>query len=576
MTVTVVLEMDALSAAVRRTLTNAVNAIARLAQDQDAVEISRLRQRALDAATSVLHTQGYFSPAVDLEISEEADGEIWHLTIKAGPRTQVSQVDMTFSGAIQAPDFQARRQALQQSWRLPVGRFFVNDGWANAKEALLDELRRKDFFLAQLSRSQATIDADVAQAALALDVDSGPRVRLGALKTEGLRVVPEKLIERTVNYTPGQAFDQEQLEQWQLALNDSGFFRGAFVQLDSDPSHWQTGDDPAPDHIPEVHIPVLVRVVETPRRSLSASLGVDSENGLRIETLYQQNVLFGQAVRSSTGAGLDKNRRRFFHDLHLAPTRQGYRDSVGVLANHSEISGVTNTRLGLGWKRQQARTAAGGSRVEYETRWGWVLAHDNTRIAGVDTYSVPTTVGTWQWLRRNVDNKNDPRDGWLVDAGLGLGATLDKREMFYRASLRAQIWWRVGQHDVLSVRGEAGKVWSRTDRLPEDFSYRTGGVRSLRGYKYQSVGLAQGSAVVGAPALAVFGLEYTHYISDTFGIAAFVDGGDAAPTFKDMNLRWGYGLGARMRTPAGAFGMDVAWAHAVRKLRLYFSLGLAF
>jgi len=74
----------------------------------------------------------------------------------------------------------------------------------------------------------------------------------------------------------------------------------------------------------------------------------------------------------------------------------------------------------------------------------------------------------------------------------------------------------------------------------------------------------------------VFGLEYTRYISDTFGVAAFVDAGDAAPSRNAIRLRWGYGLGARLRTPAGAFGMDVAWGERTRKLRLYFSLGLAF
>jgi len=580
---------DALPAALLQTLTTIARTIADQAQDQDAIEVSRLRQRALNATISTLHTQGYFSPKVDLKVVQSKTGENWHLTIHPGSRTHVSQIDWTFSGAILASEFDARRAALKQGWRLPVNQPFVNSHWSDAKQDLLDAVRRRDFYLAQVD-TQATIHADETRAALRVNVDSGPRVRLGALKTEGLRRVPEKLIERIVAYTPGEAFEQDRLDNWQLDLNDTAFFQGAFVGLENDRSQWETQQDQN-----ERHIPVVVRVVEAPRRSLSASLSADSDNGLRAEGLYRQNVWFGQAVRSSTGAGLDKNRRRFFHDVHLAPTRQGYHDSVGVLANHSEISGVTNTRYGLGWKRQQTRTgtwAADGrvdnrlfnrpdSRIEYETQLGVVLSHDNTRIKGGNAYTVPTLVATWQWLRRDVNDKSDPREGWLLDLGLGLGATLDKRETFHRASLRSQIWWPINRgagkpRDVLTLRGEVGKVWSRTDRLPEDFSYRAGGVRSLRGYKYQSVGLRQGSAVVGAPLLAVFGLEYTRYISDTFGVAAFVDAGDAAPSLDAVSLRWGYGLGARMRTPAGAFGMDLAWGEQARKLRLYFSLGLAF
>jgi len=582
-------QTDALPASLLQTLTTTARAIANLTADQDVIEVSRLRQRALVATISTLHTQGYFSPEVDLktETGENQNGEIWHFAINPGPRTHVSQVDLTFSGAIQASEFDARRAALKQGWRLPVNQPFVNSQWSDAKQRLLDAVRRRDFYLARLD-TRATIHADQTRAVLLVNVDSGPRVRLGALKTEGLRRVPEKLIERIVAYTHGEAFEQDRLDDWQLGLNDTAFFQGAFVVLENDPSQWKTIRGKGQD---EIHIPVVARVVEAPRRSLSASLGADSDNGLRAEGLFRQNVLFGQAVRSSTGAGLDKNRRRFFHDLHLVPTRRGYHDSVGVLANHSEISGVTNTRVGLGWKRQQTRTGTWAadervdnrtdSRVEYETRSGVVLSHDNTRIKGADTYTVPTLVATWQWLRRDVNDKNDPREGWLLDVGLGLGATLDEREIFHRASLRSQIWWPINRgagkpHDVLTLRGEVGKVWSRTGRLPEDFSYRAGGVRSLRGYKYQSVGLRQGSAVVGAPLLAVFGLEYTRYISDTFGVAVFVDAGDAAPSLNAVSLRWGYGLGTRLRTPAGAFGMDVAWGEQTRKLRLYFSLGLAF
>src|SRR5690606_40619202 len=106
-------------------------------------------------------------------------------------------------------------------------------------------------------------------------------------------------------------------------------------------------------------------------------------------------------------------------DVHLPPTLDGYTDSFGVLYEHSDIEGVDNQRYGIGWKRRQERKAAGDSRVEYETQWGLVAAHDRTRIDGADDFTVPTPVGTWQWLRRDVDSKYDPREGHLIDVGLG-------------------------------------------------------------------------------------------------------------------------------------------------------------
>ncbi len=551
-------------------IVGAVDAITRLADDQDGGEVSRLRRRAREATVSALETQGYFAPVVDLEVGEDALGETWDITIRPGERAIVRDVDLSFSGHIVRPEFEGRLQTLKQDWGLKEGMPFINSNWADAKADLLEGVQRKQFYLARYRHTQATVHADDAKADLSVDVDSGPRVRMGPMQVEGLNYVPESLIERYVAYEPGEPYDQDKLDEWQQSLQATSFFRGAFVQLDDAPEHRVVlpGD--------EIEMPLQVRVTEAPRRRFTTSLGVDSDNGLRAEGLYRQNIVFGQPVWIETGAGIDKNRRRAFYDVHFAPTRSGYHHSAGVLYNHSEISGVTNTRYGLGWKLSQARKAAGDSRVEYETQWGLVLAHDKTDIDGGDSYKVPTLVGTWQWLRRDVNDKYDPREGWLLDVGLGAGVTVDKREPFYRAGVRAQKWWTLGRYDVLTVRGEVGKVWAHTDRLPEDFGYRTGGSRSLRGYKYQSIGLSRGNATIGAPTLAVFGVEYIRYITEQIGVAAFVDVGDAAESFRDMDWAFGYGLGARVRTPAGPFGIDLAYGQRDRKLRLHFSLGIAF
>ncbi|PVY62042.1 autotransporter assembly complex protein TamA [Pusillimonas noertemannii] len=553
-----------------QSIMGAVDAITRLAEDQDGGEVSRLRRRARDATLSALETQGFFSAVVDLEVGSDVAGETWDITIDPGPRSVVNSVDLAFAGQIATPEFADRVDALENAWPLTKGMPFINDEWHDAKTELIDSVSRKDFYLARVTASQATIQADEAQADLHVAIDSGPRVRMGEITVNGLERVPRKLIDRYIRYTPGDPYDQDLLDEWQQALDSTSFFRGAFVMLDDNPEHRYTRPDG------EVEMPLAVRVTEAPARRLSGSLGVDSDNGLRVETLYRQNVVFGQPVWIETGFGVDRHRQRAFFDVHLPPTERGYQDSVGVLFNHSDIEGLDTTRYGLGWKRVQQRRAAGDSRVEFETRWGLIAAYDKTKIEGAESYEVPSLVATWQWLRRDVNDKYDPREGNLVDLGLGTGITLDKGEPFHRASLRLQQWWPMGKHDVLTVRGEVGKVWSKTSRLPEDFGYRTGGARTIRGYKFQSIGLPRGDAIIGAPALAVASVEYIRYFTQTIGMAVFVDFGDASESFGDMDLAFGYGVGARVRTPAGPFGIDLAYGQRDRRLRLHFSLGIAF
>lgn len=591
-------------------ITEAVNAIARLAEDQDGGEISRLRRRARDATLAALATQGYFSPKVTLEAGTDIGGETWDIGIVSGKRTTVSDVDLKFTGRITRPEYAQRVQKLRDDWQLKPGQPFINGDWNKAKSTLLDEISTRDFMLARMTASQADIQADTASAVLHVTIDSGPQVRMGELNTEGLKRVPDKLIQRYVRYSVGSAYDQNRLDTWQQDLQSTAFFRGAFVSLEQPGGAQQQAQEPKSDRarapgsadvaastpsgdpsvsgaVPppaavydsdgEVTLPVQVRVVEAPPKRFTASLGVDDEAGVRVESLYRQNVVFGQPLTMETGFSVDRLRQRAYADFLLPPTERGYKDSFGVLADHSDIQGLDVTRYALGATRLQERKGAGDSRVEYETRWGLLLAQDHVKIDGGDEYTLPTLTATAEWLRRDVDNKYDPREGNLIAVGGGVGVTLDTGEPYTRARARAQKWWPIGKLDVLTVRGEVGRVWSNSKvQVPDDFGFRTGGARSIRGYKYQSIGVQRDNAVVGAPTLVVGSVEYDHYFNERWGMGVFVDAGDAAESFGDMSLAVGYGVGARVRTPAGPLFLDLAYGQRERDLRLHFSLGIAF
>jgi hypothetical protein len=70
--------------------------------------------------------------------------------------------------------------------------------------------------------------------------------------------------------------------------------------------------------------------------------------------------------------------------------------------------------------------------------------------------------------------------------------------------------------------------------------------------------------------------EFVHWLNETWGAAVFTDIGDAADTPKAWNGNPSYGVGARFKTPAGPFAIDLAYAHDPRKFRLAFSVTVAF
>lgn len=578
-----------------KAVNDAVEVIARLAADQDGGEADRLRRRARDAALAALATQGYFAARVTLKTGSDVGGGTWDIAIEAGVRATIVAVDLSFTGRIAQPRYAARVAALRKGWSLPVGHPFVNEEWNKAKSALLNDVSDKDFLLARIAASSADVQADQGQVRLKVQIDSGPAVRMGDLEIDGLQRVPASLVRRYVRYKPGDPYDQDKLNDWQQVLQSTSFFRGAFVSMvrpgggtitppeqtpavstpQGDPGVASGAQPAAPvDSNGEITLPVQVRVVEAPPKRFSASLGVDSDVGVGVEALYRQQVVLGQPLTMESGFGVNRLRQRVYTDFYLPPDGKGNKDSVGVLAEHSDIQGQDVTRFALGATRLQERHGQG--RVDYETRWGLLAAHDSVKIEGASDYDLPSLTGTVEWLRRDVDDKYDPREGNLVALGGGLGVTLDTGRPYSRARARAQRWWPVGQRDVFTLRGEIGKVWSDSTRVPPDFGFRTGGARSIRGYRYLSIGADRGDAVVDAPTLLVGSIEYDHYFDERWGVGFFVDAGDAAQSFGDMRMAVGYGVGARVRTPAGPLFLDVAYGQRDHSLRLAFSLGIAF
>lgn len=550
----------------------AVDAITRLAEDQDVEEISRLRRRAREATLSALETEGYFDAVVTLEVGEDFKGETWDIIIEPGEKTHVQKVNIEFAGEITKPEFTERVSSIRQAWKLKPGDVFLNKAWSDSKTDLLESVKNKDFYYARYLHTRATVVADKSIADLELSVRSGPRVRMGALEMEGLKRVPEKLVRRYVRYQPGDPYDKDKLDDWQQALQSTTFFRGAFVTLKDDDHDQHAISDT------EVELPVLVRVTEAPARRFTGSFGVDSDHGLRVEGLYRQNIVFGQPVWTETGLGVDKNRQRFFSDVHFPPTYKGFKNSAGVVYEHHDTEGLKQTRAAAGVKSKYDFDTTG--RVDYETQISLMAVWDETKIKGEpSTQRDESLEAVWQLLRRDVDNKYDPREGNLFDLNLGVNYPVRKKnnsETLYRAGLRAQQWIPIGKNDVLMLRAELGKVWPHTHRIPMGFGFRTGGARSIRGYKYLSIGERRGDAIVGAPALAVASIEYQHFFNSTYGVSVFTDVGDAGESFKDLTPYWGYGIGAAIRTPAGPFYADVAYGQKTKDIRLHFSLGIAF
>ncbi|MFA5242334.1 MAG: autotransporter assembly complex family protein [Sulfuricella sp.] len=525
---------------------------------QDETERATFLRRAQLEIGELLATEGYFTPKISLRPATDIEAST--LEVMPGQRTLVSAVNIEFRGSITSgtPGQQALIERLRAGWRLPAGKPFRSPDWEEAKSALLARVSRREYAAARIEESRAEVDPVGANARLSLVLDSGPAFRFGELVISGLERYDETLITRHASFRAGDPYHQDKLLEFQARLQSLPHLNSVIVGIETDPALHEA-------------VPVQIMLREAKTRHVSFGAGYSSNNGARGEMTYRDYNLLDHAWNLGSGLRLEQNRQRLFATIDTLPNTIGYRLSWGAriektdiqgleTANHalsvarSRTQGQIETWLGINWQREQRKPEDG-------------IQESNQAL-----------VPEWRWIRRTVNNPLYPRRGDVTEVRIG-GASqrLLSDQDFLRTLLRYQVWWPIGKRDTLSLRGEAGFTAAPSRfGIPQEYLFRAGGSQSVRGYPYQSLGMQEGSAVVGGRVLTSGSLEYTHWFSRDWGAALFIDSGGAADTWRDLRPSTGYGAGARWRSPAGPLALDLAWGQEAEALRLHFSLAVAF
>ncbi|MFZ2268013.1 MAG: autotransporter assembly complex family protein [Azonexus sp.] len=513
-------------------------------------------QRQLQGLVSeILSTEGYFSP--QFEFTESA-GDL-RLQLDPGPRTGIGSVDVTIDGPLDP----ARRQALIADWRLPVGQPFRQADWNTAKQQVLAELLAVEHAAARLVDSTAEIDTETQRAHLGAHYDAGPRYRFGELRIEGLhRYTPELLARYNRSVRPGQPYREDSLNALQMALQATPYFSSVQTSLDM-------STEPGPDGT--VDVPVVLRLRERPANSVAFGVGVSSNTGGRVEFKYHTPDVFNQAWELDSGLRLEQKKQTAYTDIFLPPDARNRRHSLGVMAEATNIQGLRTERYAFGAQSVQQR----GS-VEQRLSLNW--QEEKREADGLPAATSRALVPNAMWTLRQVDSVLDPRRGFVLQVQVGGGAKAALSDQnFLRLHARYQHFIPLGRVDTLSLRGEIGYTAADSRQgIPQDYLFRTGGTGSVRGYAYQSLGLRTGSAVLGGRYMGVVSAEVTHWLDEDWGIAGFVDAGDAVDDLKTRTPAIGYGLGARWRSPAGPIGADLAYGQRTGSVQLHFSLAIPF
>ncbi|ODU11386.1 MAG: hypothetical protein ABS91_02380 [Thiobacillus sp. SCN 64-35] len=532
---------------------------ARQGEKLDADEMARLQRQSDLTARDLLATEGYFSPRVESAV--ERMGDDWRVDyrIDPGPRTTVRSVTLTFDGALKSrADAAGMRRRIERGFSLKQGMPFRQTDWNAAKLGVLRPLLASTYPAAQLTTSEARIDPDKQAADLTLTIDSGPAFFYGEPVIGGTQRYPESIIRNLNPAKPGKPFRQQDLLDYQMALETSGYYTHATVRIEPDPAL-------------AAAVPIRIEVVERPEKRFSVGVGVSTDTGARVQAGWLTRNIADRGLRLKLDARIETTQQSGAAELAWPRTSAGYENSLGAQLKHEDIKGQqTRSRLAVAKRTQRRGQIETTLSLQYQTEQQTVGEVVNERNQAL--------TANYAWTQRTVGHAFYPRHGHVLTLqGGGAAAALLSDTNFIRLYGRHTQYFQAGTNGRLVLRGEFGSVLADTrDGIPTDFLFRAGGDNSVRGYAYQSLGRTVSGGVESVRYLATGSVEYNYFFNPTWGVALFVDAGDAADTLHQLSPVFGYGLGARYRSPVGPVNLDLAYGEATRQFRLHFSLGVSF
>ena len=556
----------------------------------DREQLQRLVRDTPEQVKNLVATAGYYTPVVTVRLDTTGAKPVVIVDVDPGEAVTVGQVELELRGFDPTPPLAASEpydtEALKRSWALKTGSVFRQSDWESAKRALLREVVQTRYPRAQLVDTQAVVDPETHKVSLTVVLDSGPELRFGELRIEGLKRYPESIIRNLDKIRPGEYYSESALQSFQARLQDTGYF--ASVEVSADMSsilgeQIEAGQESqaaeaagvAPDAKPARRgpaplLPLVVRVTENKQQNVSAGLGFSTNTGNRAQLNYDNLNVWGTRFKSAIT--METKKQAAHANFYFPTTERGYNDSAGASFERSDISNEITAVSSVSVKRNW-----GGTNLERSLTFEF-LSEDKT-IVGLEQTRSKSLPLTYAITKRDLDSLLFPTKGYVINAQVG-GALLPvlTDERFVRVAGKMVYYRPLGEKGELILRGEMGALGSKEKKgVPAVYLFRAGGDQSVRGYAYQELGVKEGDATVGGRYMATGSVEYQYWFKPKWAVAAFYDAGNSADTVKAaLTPKSGYGLGGRYKSPVGPINVDVAYGHAVHAYRLHFSLGFTF
>jgi len=520
----------------------------------------------LETFRRVLKSEGYYNAVLDSRV-ENADGRVTLVVfVRPGARYGIELVSTTFIEEGEEVEVDGAEPPLV------TGQTARAEDIVAAEQQLLSLLGDKGYPFALADERQVIVDHKSRGVKVHYQVDTGPRVKFGGVRYEGLDRTEASYLDRMIPWAADEYVEQSEVNEFRKRLMGSGLFRSTSVAV-AEPSG---ADD---DGVKRA--PVAVTLSEAPPRRIELGAGYSTGEGFETEASWTNRNAWGRGENLKFSALLGESEQTISGDLRK-PHFKRYGQTL-----------ILNSRLGRestpAYKELLAEAFAGIERKLSEAfvgSLGVTLKANQVRENGArDEYilfGVPLGVG-FDTTHSLLDPKNGVRAHVRIQPNVSI---INDNFFFVQNELRASGYYTPGAMSriTLAARVRAGTTFGVGENtLPLSERFFAGGGGSVRGFSYQELGPKDADGdPLGGRSVAEVAFESRVRITDTISLVPFIDGGavytSTTPDFG--SFRWGTGMGVRYHTAIAPVRLDVAVPINRREgenaVAIYLSVGQAF
>ena len=539
----------------------------------------------IERLTTVLNSFGYYSGKVTITVAGHAldDAALLPLLDEAPAGKPVDVSIAIDKGQL----YRLRKIEIvgtlppeaRAALRLMPGDPAIATDIAAAQIRVLTALRESGYAFAEIQEPAAYADDDAYVLDLSFEVNPGAKATIGAISFQGLSSVNESFVANALTIHSGDPYKPSAIDAARQALAATGVFTAVSVKA---------GERPMADG----GVPLTFVFQERPAHAVNFSGAYSTDLGVTLSAGWSHRNLFGNGEQlnlsaAETGLGGDATGglgyklvaqfiKPFFlrQDQTLQLDAGAIRQDLLAYDQKAISAGATLRR-----KLSPAWTVSAGTTVIEDD----VAQQGTDRIYQLLAFPLTAAYDTTGLTDPLLDPLHGIRASFVVTPTESFGARTNTFAVL-QALASTYIDLSGNGRSVLALRGQVGLVAGASNLdLPPDQRLYAGGSATVRGFRYQSIGpLFPDGNPVGATSVDAATIEMRQRLFGNYGVAAFVDAGQASTYGSPFTgpLRVGSGVGARYYTSIGAVRVDVAFPLAKvpngDSFELYIGLGQAF